>query len=113
MKASIPPERAPHVVVVGVWVGRSFPWTRTARGFDGRLWCLYGGWCYQDEANLGRRFSGQHSLRAKKCWLLGKRPTVVGGSPIAPLATSPVTSGAGSWRFLNRKVDLAFTWLTS
>ena len=61
---------------------------------------------------MGRRCPWRRSLRAKRHWLLEKRLTTVGGSPTAPLATSPVASGAGSWRFLNRRVDLPLTWLT-
>ena len=98
VKVSVPPMRAPHVVMVGVW-----GWTRTARGSEGRSGHPYGERYRPDKAKLGRcftrrRFIGRRSLLFKRHWLPEKRPTNVGRSPDAPSATSPVAPSAGSWK---------------
>ena len=102
VKAFIPPMAAPHAAVGGIWVGSSYPWTQIAWGSSSRASHPHGGWCCSGEVRLGQRFVGRRSFRAKKSWLLGKRPTAVGRSLVVPSAVSPVASGAGSWRFLNR-----------
>ena len=49
-RVSALPKGAPHATTSGGQVERSFMWTRTVRGFTGRVGCPNGGlWCLGEE----------------------------------------------------------------
>ena len=83
---------------------RSCPWTRTIRGFAGRvgrpdsgLWCL-------GEEEPRRRCVGQRSLHVERLWLQERNPVIIGESRAALAAIVPTALGIVPWKVKNRRV---------